>query len=363
MTSLKSVMVVVGTRADSIKMLPIARALREQGGLDVRLVSTGQHREILDGVFHSFDIQPDIRFDVMQHGQSLSDLSAQILQKMDSALKRRAPDLVLVHGDTLTGFAAGMSAHYRKIKVAHVEAGLRSHNLWSPFPEEFHRKALSVLADFHFAPNEEARVNLLNSGVANERIFVVGQSGADAVGQMLKDSPLESGDEGGESRVLMTLHRRETGPQNMVEILKAIAEAAVEMPHVRFDYPVHPNPVLRSLVQEHMGGVGNIRVLPALPYERFLRVLSRADLVLTDSGGIQEEGVLLGRQVFLVRDLTERSDGLDSQQVEVLGRDPQVIRDRLWEFFNGPVRSTPPQSLSLGASTRISNIVMEMLHA
>ncbi|NRA65367.1 MAG: UDP-N-acetylglucosamine 2-epimerase (non-hydrolyzing) [Pseudobacteriovorax sp.] len=360
----KKIMVVVGTRADTIKMLPIYSSLKRQNGLEVLLVSTGQHQEILDDVFRTFNIQPDIRFQVMKNGQGLSELSSRIMQSFDKILERKKPDMVLVHGDTATGFAAGMSAFYRRIAVAHVEAGLRTHRLDSPFPEEFHRQTLTLMADFHFATDDSARVNLMGAGVAQEKIFVVGQSGADALRSILPSLEKHSmGVKNLGPKVLMTLHRRETGGMEMELILAAVKRSAQKVPHAQFYYPMHPNPALRALVKSSLGNLPNIHLLPSLPYDLFLGHLSTSDLVLTDSGGIQEESVLLGRRVLLVRECTERRDGLGEEWVKIIGRDPAIIEAELICALSKKRLNQVPLTVKGGTSDKITKILIEKIYA
>ena len=360
----KKILVIVGTRADAIKMLPVYQALKESPRFEVQLVSTGQHLEILQDVLDSFGVQPDIRFSVMVPGQGLSGLVTALIKKLDTTLKRKKPDLVLVHGDTATGFAAGMAAFYNQVAVGHVEAGLRTGRLDTPFPEEFHRRTLAMLASFHFAKDSEARANLIKEGIEPGSIHVVGQSGADAVVRVLSQQKQQSvvGRELKKTRLLMTLHRRETGAVQQTRILDGIAKLAREFGNLEVVYPLRPDPSLIKLVRQRLGGISNIQLKQPLPFGEFLRELTLADIVLTDSGGIQEESVMLGKKVLLAREQTERSDGLANGQVEVLGTDPEPILQKLRDNLIQNPKQIHSAGVRAGASAKISRILEERLH-
>lgn len=321
---MKTVQVVVGTRPEAIKMAPVYRALQARPGIRTQLVSTGQHRELLAQAFRAFGLRPDADLSVMTHGQSLSSLTATLLERLAQHLAADRPDLILVHGDTTTCFATALSAFYHGVPVAHVEAGLRTHRLDSPFPEEFNRQCVARLASFHFAPDEVARANLLREGVEDARIHVTGTTVVDALAMLPRDREAAS-----DPVSLITLHRREKGEAEFREILRAIAEAVAAKPEEKFIYPVHPSPVVRRCAQEVLSRVSNVTLTEPMAYGDFLRLLARARLVLTDSGGIQEEAAYFGRRVLILRDHTERQDGLAGGLVSLVGTTGAGIRQAL----------------------------------
>ncbi len=338
------IMFVFGTRPEAIKMAPVVLELnrRKAGGCPVEplVCVTAQHRRMLDQVLALFGIVPDFDLDVMLPGQSLSTLTARILERAGEVLDRARPDMVLVHGDTTTTFAAALAAYYRRIPVGHVEAGLRTHDKYRPFPEEMNRRLAGTLADLHFAPTETARANLQRENVPPENILVTGNTVIDALrhtaGRIGRGpagplsrygaelGPLD-GREDTDRIVLVTGHRRESFGQGLENICLAVSDLARHWPDVFFVYPVHLNPSVFEPVHRIIGNRDNILLLPPLDYEPFVALMGRAYLVLTDSGGIQEEAPSLGKPVIVMREVTERPEAVDAGTVRLAGTDREKI--------------------------------------
>lgn len=345
--------IVVGTRADAIKMAPVCLAFRDAPGIDVRLVATGQHRELLPQALADFHLVPDVDLAVMRENQKLSEITGRILDGLDRLFEKARPDVVLVHGDTTTCFASALAAFYRGIPVVHVEAGLRSHRLDSPFPEELNRQLVSRFAALHLAPDEDARRNLLSEGVDTGRIAVVGTTVADALRLVLPEPGTTEGD-----CVLVTIHRRENRDGRLLQVLGAIRDAAVAFPDRLFVFPVHPHEALRRAVVETLGRLPNMRLLDPLPYGEFVRFLDASRAVVTDSGGVQEEAALLGKPVLVVRTATERkpSDG-----AKLVSADTQAFRRALGGALEAPRRR--PRLPKARPSDRIVTLVQRYLRA
>jgi UDP-N-acetylglucosamine 2-epimerase (non-hydrolysing) len=328
----KRVFIVVGTRPEVIKMAPVYEALRQVPNIETTLVSTGQHRELLDQAMAAFGLKPDIDLRVMKAKQSLTELTCSILEGMARVFASEAseglgaPDLVLSHGDTTTCFGAALSCFYHRIPLAHVEAGLRSHCLDSPFPEEFNRQSVARLAELHFAPTEAAERNLLAEGVDPSRIRVTGTTAIDAVRRVRRMArvvpsarPSASPISSPSALATITLHRRENGGDRLRELLLGIRDAAASNPDTTFVYPVHPNPSVCHAAREILGAVPNVRLTKPLAYGEFIGLIARSRIVITDSGGIQEEAAFLGKRVLVLRDRTEREDGLAAGRVSIIG--------------------------------------------
>ncbi len=338
------IMLVFGTRPEAVKMAPVVLELnrRKAGGCPVEplVCVTAQHRRMLDQVLVLFGIVPDFDLDVMLPGQSLSILTARILEGVGEVMERARPDMVLVHGDTTTTFAAALAAYYRRIPVGHVEAGLRTHDKYRPFPEEMNRRLTGAVADLHFAPTETARANLLKENIPPETIRVTGNTVIDALRHTARRigkgpagplsryavelGPLD-GLKGTDRIVLVTGHRRESFGQGLENICLAVSDLARHWPDVFFVYPVHLNPSVFEPVHRIIGNRGNILLLPPLDYEPFVALMSRAYLVLTDSGGIQEEAPSLGRPVIVMRETTERPEAVEAGTVRLAGTDREKI--------------------------------------
>lgn len=324
------VLMAVGTRPEAIKMAPVFRSLREHPDLKVTLVSTGQHGTMLHDVFKLFHIVPDHDLALLRPGQSLTQLASRLLAGVEPILLRETPEIVLVHGDTLTGFGVALACFYHQIPVIHIEAGLRSHRLDAPFPEELHRQTLARIAQLHFAPTAEARKNLLRDGVDDRTIVVTGSTAVDALEWVRKSPGYPESPEGldlqpHERVVTLTLHRRETGTLLMAHNLREIAGLASALPNFRFVYPVHPSPAYRQLAERCLGACENVTLTAPLNYRDFIALLERSHAVITDSGGIQEEAAHLGVPVLLLRDVTERPEAVATGHVHLMGSNAQNL--------------------------------------
>jgi len=323
----KKVMVVFGTRPEAIKMAPVIQALRQKASILCQVTVTAQHREMLDQVLNLFEIIPDFDLNLMKHGQTLTDITIRALDELREVFQRELPDLVLVHGDTTTTFVASLAAFYCQIPVGHVEAGLRTGNKYSPFPEEINRKLTSVLTDLHFAPTETAKRNLLLEGVEPEKIFVTGNTVIDALLATVKpkysflDPHIQTIlKQGSAARmILVTTHRRENLGEPMRQIYQALHKTLEIFPDTYVIFPVHKNPEVRKVVTEVLGTHPRINLVEPMDYEPFVNLMARSHLILTDSGGIQEEAPSLGKPVLVVRDTTERPEAIGAGTVSLVG--------------------------------------------
>ncbi len=331
------VLVVFGTRPEAIKMAPVVRALN--GKLEVKVCVTAQHREMLDQVLDLFEIVPDYDLDIMKPGQDLFDVTSNVLSGMKQVLFEEQPDIVLVHGDTTTTMATSMAAFYLNIPVGHVEAGLRTYNIHSPFPEEFNRQITTKITQFHFAPTENARQNLLNEQVMEQQIYVTGNTVIDALFSMVEkarvadysDDILEqiqflSREKDNLPRIiLVTGHRRENFGQGFEEVCRALRDIALENSDVQIIYPVHLNPNVREPVNRILSNINNIHLVEPMEYLSFIKLMDASYLILTDSGGIQEEAPSLGKPVLVMRDTTERPEAVEAGTVKLVGTDEKEI--------------------------------------
>jgi UDP-N-acetylglucosamine 2-epimerase (non-hydrolysing) len=324
-----------GTRPEAIKMAPLVLRLRETAGIRTSVITTGQHREMLDQVLGFFGITPDIRLDAMQSGQSISRLMSRLLSELDGVLQPLQPSVVLVHGDTMTTLAASMSAFYAGIPVAHVEAGLRTSNLLSPWPEESNRRLTSVLTRFHFAPTEQAKDALLTEGHAPDNIWVTGNTVIDALmdaialidGDPVRRRQLQTAlpmPKAQRRLILVTGHRRENFDGGLAELCEALARIA-QRGDVEIIFPIHLNPVVQNVVRSRLSGDPAIHLLPPLDYPTFVTAMRSAHLILTDSGGIQEEAPSLGKPVLVLRDTTERPEGIRAGTVRLIGTNTETV--------------------------------------
>lgn len=321
----KKVFFVMGTRPEAIKLAPAVEAARRHGSLTALLVSTSQHREMLRQALAPFGLTPDIDLDVMTANQTPARVAAEVLRRLEPHLERERPAWTVVQGDTTTALAAAWGSFYAGVPVAHVEAGLRSGRMDSPFPEEFNRKGVAVAASLHFAPTERARRHLLAEGAPDECIHVVGNTIVDAV-HRIHAAGTPSEEAGGRTLVLVTLHRRESFGEPVRRVLEAIRELAREREgRLRIVYPVHPNPSVDRPAREILGGVPGVDLHPPLDYPDFLALFSRARLVLSDSGGVQEEAPSLGVPVLILRDVTERPEVVESGWGKLVGTDADLI--------------------------------------
>ena len=326
------VLVVFGTRPEAIKMCPLVQELQSRPNEFQTVVCvTGQHREMLKQVLEVFGIQPDYDLAIMRQGQTLADVTGEVLRKLPPILAEERPDTVLVHGDTTTAFAAGLAAFYQQIPVGHVEAGLRTWDMASPFPEEFNRQALDLISSYYFAPTEASRQHLLDEGKPAERIFVTGNTGIDAlrttVREDFEDEHVDWAD--GSRLILVTAHRRENIGEPMRNIFRALRRVVEENPDVKALYPIHMNPAVREIAAETLGGVDRIRLVEPMDVLDFHNVMDRSHLILTDSGGIQEEAPSLGKPVLVARTTTERPEGVEAGTLRLVGTNEETLYSAL----------------------------------
>ncbi len=321
------VLVVFGTRPEAIKMCPLVKEFRQRGTMEVGVCVTGQHREMLDQVLELFDVTPDFDLHIMQEGQTLYDITSRVLKGMKEVLENYRPRLVFVHGDTTTAFATALASLYQQIPVAHVEAGLRTNNIYSPFPEEFNRQAISLIARYHFAPTQLARYNLRLEGKNFDSIHVTGNTVIDALKTTVRDdyrSEITDWAEGSRL-IIMTAHRRENLGEPMRRMFKAIRRVVERFPDVKVVYPMHPNPAVRSIAREILGGHDRIRLIEPLDAFDFHNLMNHSYFILSDSGGVQEEAPAMGKPVLVMRDTTERPEGLESGTLQLVGTDEEII--------------------------------------
>jgi UDP-N-acetylglucosamine 2-epimerase (non-hydrolysing) len=324
---MKKILLIFGTRPEAIKLAPLAHVLRQTPGVDCRICLSAQHREMLDQVMDFFDLRADWDLDLMTPGQSLAGLTAGILSALDPVMAEFAPDWLIVQGDTTTSMVGALSAFYHQVKVCHVEAGLRTGNKHSPFPEEVNRRLTSVLADLHMAPTEKNRQALLDEGVADDGIVVTGNTVIDALLLARDRLPLEESDPEN-PMILITGHRRESFGEGFEHICQAIAELAARYPDHDFVYPVHLNPRVQEPVNRILSGLPNVKLIAPLAYPDFVRMMNRSYLILTDSGGVQEEAPSLGKPVLVMRDTTEREEGIAAGTALLVGtRQADIVRE------------------------------------
>ena len=330
---MKKIMCVFGTRPEAIKMAPVVKAIEQNENLQSMVAVTAQHREMLDQVLQLFHIKPDYDLNLMKQGQTLTDITSGVLRGLEEIFKKERPDLVLVHGDTTTTFAAALAAFYQQIPVGHVEAGLRSGKMYSPYPEEVNRKLTGVMTTLHFSPTPEARQNLLQENIGDTAIFVTGNTVIDALLATAKqtyqfeDVALQQLLDSLGKKVLITAHRRENQGTPMVHIFQAVRRLHETLPDVQFIFPIHKNPRVRELATQILGDLERVHIIEPLDYEPFANVMSRVDLILTDSGGVQEEAPALGKPVLVLRDTTERPEAIKAGTVALVGTDESLIYD------------------------------------
>lgn len=324
---MKKVMAVFGTRPEAIKMCPVVKELKKSEKLKTVVCVSGQHRQMLDMVLNAFDVAPDYDLSVMKDKQTLFDITCGIMLKIREVLNSENPDIVLVHGDTTTTFAAALACFYEQIPVGHVEAGLRTYDIYSPFPEEFNRQAAGIIARLHFAPTEAAKANLLREGKPKEHIYVTGNTGIDALNTTVTEKyshPLL--DWAKDSRLIMlTAHRRENLGEHLHSMLRAVRRIADEFEDVKVIYPVHLNPAVRQTAKEELGKNDRIKLIEPMEVIDFHNFLARSYMILTDSGGIQEEAPSLGKPVLVMRDTTERPEGIEAGTLKLVGTDEENI--------------------------------------
>ncbi|HBZ8223406.1 TPA: UDP-N-acetylglucosamine 2-epimerase (non-hydrolyzing) [Escherichia coli] len=341
----KKILTVFGTRPEAIKMAPLVHALAADDRFEAKCCVTAQHREMLDQVLELFEITPDYDLNLMKAGQTLNEVTARIVQELKPVLQEFQPDVVLVHGDTATTFAASLAAYYEQIEVGHVEAGLRTGNIYSPWPEEANRRLTGVLTNYHFAPTETSKENLLRENFAPEDIFVTGNTVIDAL-LMVKDKIESDSDlsatlasqfpflDESKQLILVTGHRRESFGGGFERICEALAQTAKQHPNVQILYPMHLNPNVREPVNRILGDVENVLLIEPQQYLAFIYLMSRSHIILTDSGGIQEEAPSLGKPVLVMRDTTERPEAVAAGTVKLVGTNVEKITASLDSLLN-----------------------------
>ncbi len=335
---MKKVMLVFGTRPEAIKMCPLVIELKKHQDIETKVCVTGQHREMLQQVLDIFHVKPDYDLDIMKQNQTLFDVTTEILNKLKPVLEAEHPDIVLVHGDTTTTFAAALTCFYLQIPVGHVEAGLRTHNLYNPFPEEFNRTAVGIISKFNFAPTEQAKQNLLIEGKDKESVYVTGNTAIDALKMTVSQdySSKELDWAQGSRLILITAHRRENLGEPMEHMFKAIRRVMDERPDVKAIYPIHMNPKIHKIADKYLGNDDRIHIIDPLDVYDFHNYMEKSYLILTDSGGIQEEAPSLGKPVLVMRETTERPEGVKAGTLRLVGTSEDSIYESFSKLLNDP---------------------------
>lgn len=331
----KKVMLVFGTRPEAIKMCPLVNELKKRDTIKTVVCVTGQHRQMLDQVLRAFRVVPDYDLSIMKDHQTLFDVTVNILNRIRAVLEKVRPDIVLVHGDTSTTFVTALACFYLQIPVGHVEAGLRTYNLNSPYPEEFNRQAVSIVSQYHFAPTESAKRNLIREGKRPESIYVTGNTAIDALRTTVRETYTHPELEWSrDSRlILITAHRRENLGEPMKHMFRAIRRVLEERPDVKAIYPIHMNPIIRETADAILKDVDRIHIIEPLDVLDFHNFMNRSHLILTDSGGIQEEAPSLGKPVLVMRDTTERPEGIAAGTLKLVGTDEETIYRKFSELL------------------------------
>lgn len=330
------VMTIFGTRPETIKMAPLVKELKERKNIKTVVCVTAQHRQMLDQVLNAFNIIPDYDLDIMKQGQTLSDITTRVLKGLEKVIEEVKPDLVLVHGDTTTTFAGALAAFYHQIPIGHVEAGLRTYNKYSPYPEEINRQFVGIVSDLNFAPTEKSKQNLLNEGKKPESIYVTGNTAIDALKTTVRE---EFSDEitewaQGSRLLVLTAHRRENLGEPMRHMFKAIKRIIDKYDDIKMVYPVHLNPIVVETANEIFGDCERVKLVKPLEVVEFHNLLNKSYLILTDSGGIQEEAPSLGKPVIVLRDTTERPEGIEAGTLRLAGTEEETIYEILEELLN-----------------------------
>lgn len=364
---MKTVMLVFGTRPEAIKMCPLVNELKSRENIKTVVCVTGQHRQMLDQVLDAFDVKPDYDLSIMKDKQTLFDITANILLRIKEVLEEVKPDVVLVHGDTSTTFVTALACFYLQIPVGHVEAGLRTYNIYSPYPEEFNRQSVSIISKYNFAPTEMSKNNLLKEGKDESTIYITGNTAIDALKTTVRDDythpELDWAE--GSRLIVITAHRRENLGEPMHQMFRAIRRIMDEYPDVKAIYPIHMNPVVRKAASEELGGCDRIHIIEPLDVLDFHNFLSRCYLILTDSGGVQEEAPSLGKPVLVMRDTTERPEGIAAGTLKLVGTDEETIYNSFKELLENKAEY---DKMSLAsnpygdgfASKRIADILEEV---
>ena len=363
---MKKIMLIFGTRPEAIKLCPLIAELSSRREIKVVVCVTGQHREMLDSVLTAFSVKPDYDLSIMKDGQTLFDVTESVLSKIRPILEKERPDVALVHGDTTTAFASALACFYMNIPIGHIEAGLRTYDVFSPFPEEFNRRAISLVAKYNFAPSELARANLLREGCSPSSVFVTGNTAIDALRTTVRKNYQHSELNQSESHriILTTVHRRESLGEPMKSIFKALYKAVDERPDVKVIYPVHKNPAVRKIANELLAPHPRIRLIEPLDVVDFHNLLAQSFLVLTDSGGIQEEAPALGKPVLVARDKTERPEGVSAGTLSLVGTSEDGVYEGLCRLldnenaYNAMAKAVNPYGDGF-ASKRITDILLK----
>lgn len=321
------VMTVFGTRPEAIKMAPLVKELKKRKEVECIVCVTAQHREMLDQVLETFDIVPDYDLNIMQKGQTLTDITVRALKGLEDVIKEVKPNIVLVHGDTTTTFAGALAAFYNQTDIGHVEAGLRTYDKYSPYPEEMNRQMVSSLSDMNFAPTKLSADNLIKEGKKKENIFITGNTVIDAMSTTISDDYQNEVFDwvGNDRMILLTAHRRENIGDSMRSIFKAVKRIVTEFPDVKVVYPIHKNPVVREIANEIFGDCDKVKLIEPLEVFDFHNFMNKSYIILTDSGGVQEEAPALGKPVLVLRNTTERPEGIDAGTLKLTGTDEETI--------------------------------------
>jgi UDP-N-acetylglucosamine 2-epimerase (non-hydrolysing) len=332
---MKKIMAVFGTRPEAIKMCPLVKELKNRKSIQTVVCVTGQHRQMLDQTLKIFDVQPEYDLSIMKEKQTLFDISTEILNKIKAVLEREKPDVVLVHGDTSTTFVTALACFYMNIPIGHVEAGLRTYNIYSPYPEEFNRQAVGIISKYHFAPTQIAKENLIREGKKEESIFVTGNTAIDALKTTVKDdySHPELDWAAGSRLILLTAHRRENLGEPMQNMFRAIRRIMDEFSDIKVIYPIHMNPVVRDIAYEIFNDCDRMHLIEPLDVLDFHNFMARSYIILTDSGGIQEEAPSLGKPVLVMRDTTERPEGIQAGTLKLVGTKEEVIYKEFYRLL------------------------------
>ena len=333
---MKKIMIVFGTRPEAIKMCPLVKELRTRKDIEVKVCVTGQHREMLQQVLECFDVVPDYNLEIMKDKQTLFDITTNIIEKIKLVLEKEEPDIILVHGDTTTTFVTSLCAFYMKIPVGHVEAGLRTYNIYSPYPEEFNRQATGIIAKYHFAPTQKAKQNLIKEGKKETDIYVTGNTAIDALKTTINVNYHHNLFEWvGKSRLIMlTAHRRENIGEPLRNIFSAINKILNKYEDIKVIYPVHKNPVIRDIANEVFKDNDKIKLIEPLEVIDFHNFLNKSYLILTDSGGIQEEAPSLGKPVLVLRNTTERPEGIEAGTLKLVGTEEEKVYDNIKQLLD-----------------------------
>lgn len=361
---MKKVMLVFGTRPEAIKMCPLVNELKSRKTIQTIVCVTGQHRQMLDQVLETFQVEPDYDLSIMKQRQTLFDVTSNILNGIKEILEKELPDVVLVHGDTSTTFVTALACFYLQIPVGHVEAGLRTYNIYSPYPEEFNRQAVGIISRYNFAPTERSKQNLLNEGKNPDSIYVTGNTAIDALKTTVRDtySHPELDWAEGSRLIMITAHRRENLGEPMKHMFRAIRRVMDEHPDVKAIYPIHMNPAVRETADSILGGYDRIHIIEPLEVLDFHNFLARSYMILTDSGGIQEEAPSLGKPVLVMRDTTERPEGIAAGTLKLVGTDEETIYNSFKlllenaEEYDKMSKASNPYGDGF-ASVRIANIL------